>query len=163
MKKLLLILALAVMCNSVTRAEHFDDIDDGMEAYLKRDYATALKLFRPLAEQGYASAQHSLGVMYANGEGVTQDYKKAVEWYRLAAEQGDGEAQNNLGLMYTNGEGVIQDYVLAHSWFNLAASNRSEKGSKNRDKVSTLMTASQISEAQDMARGCLKKNYKNCE
>jgi len=127
MKKLLLILALAVMCNSVARAEHFDDIDDGIEAYLKRDYATALKLFRPLAEQGYASAQHSLGVMYANGEGVTQNY------------------------------------VLAHSWFNLAASNRSEKGSKNRDKVSALMTASQISEAQDMVRGCLKKNYKNCE
>ena len=127
MKKLLLILALAVMCNSVARAEHFDDIDDGIEAYLKRDYATALKLFRPLADQGYASAQHSLGVMYANGEGVTQNY------------------------------------VLAHSWFNLAASNRSEKGSKNRDKVSALMTASQISEAQDMVRGCLKKNYKNCE
>ena len=127
MKKLLLILALAVMCNSVARAEHFDDIDDGIEAYLKRDYATALKLFRPLAEQGYASAQHSLGVMYANGEGVTQNY------------------------------------VLVHSWFNLAASNRSEKGSKNRDKVSALMTASQISEAQDMVRGCLKKNYKNCE
>ena len=127
MKKLLLILVLAVLCGSIARAEHFDDIDDGIEAYLKRDYATALKLFRPLAEQGYASAQHSLGVMYANGEGVTQNY------------------------------------VLAHSWFNLAASNRSEKGSKNRDKVSALMTASQISEAHDMVRGCLKKNYKNCE
>ena len=150
------------MCSSVARAEHFDDIADGIEAYLNEDYATALKLLRPLAEQGYASAQHNLGVMYANGEGVIQNYKEAVKWYRLAAEQGDGEAQNNLGLMYTNGEGVIQDYVLAHSWFNLAVSNRSEKGSKNRDKVSALMTASKISEAQDMAKDCLKKSYKNC-
>ena len=162
MKKLLLILALAVMCTSVARAEHFDDIADGMEAYLKEDYATALKLLRPLAEQGYASAQYNLGVMYANGEGVIQNYKEAVKWYRLAAGHGDGEAQNSLGLMYANGEGVIQDYVLAHMWSNLAASNGNEKGSRSRDKVSALMTASKISEAQDMAKDCLKKSYKNC-
>ena len=126
MKKLLLILSLAVMCSSVARAEHFDDIADGVEAYLKEDYATALKLLRPLAEQGYASAQYNLGVMYANGEGV------------------------------------IQDYVLAHMWSNLAASNGNEKGSRNRDRISALMTASKISEAQDMAKDCLKKNYKKC-
>jgi len=162
MKKLLLILSLAVMCSSVARAEHFDDIADGIEAYLNEDYATALKLLKPLAEQGYASAQYNLGVMYANGEGVIQNHKEAVKWYRLAAGQGDGEAQNSLGVMYTNGEGVIQDYVLAYMWSNLAASNGSEKGSRHRDRVSTLMTASKISEAQDMAKDCLKKNYKKC-
>jgi len=42
MKKLLLILVLAVLCGSIARAEHFDDIDDGIEAYLKEDYATPL-------------------------------------------------------------------------------------------------------------------------
>ena len=35
----------------------------------------------------YADAQSSLGVYYANGEGVERDLVKAVEWYRLASEQ----------------------------------------------------------------------------
>lgn len=55
MKKLLLILVLAVMCSSVARA---DDFDDGAKAYQKEDYATALKLWRPLATQGSAEAQY---------------------------------------------------------------------------------------------------------
>ena len=48
----------------------------------KGDLATALREWRPLAEQGDAKAQYNLGVMYDNGKGVTQDYKEAVKWYR---------------------------------------------------------------------------------
>ena len=40
------------------------DFDDGLAAYKKRDYATALREWQPLAEQGYAKAQGGLGVMY---------------------------------------------------------------------------------------------------
>ena len=32
------------------------DFDDGLAAYQRGDYATALKEFRPLAEQGHAVA-----------------------------------------------------------------------------------------------------------
>ena len=42
------------------------------------DYATALREWRPFAEQGNASAQFNLGVMYGNGQGVTLDYAEAV-------------------------------------------------------------------------------------
>jgi len=52
---------------------------------------------RPLAEQGHAVAQFSLGVMYRKGQGVSQNYKTAAKWFRLAAEQGDAAAQFNLG------------------------------------------------------------------
>ena len=34
----------------------------------------AVKWYRMAAEQGIASAQYNLGVMYANGQGVPQDY-----------------------------------------------------------------------------------------
>ncbi len=45
------------------------------EAALERgDYETALREFRPLAEQCDAFAQYSLALMYSNGHGVTQDY-----------------------------------------------------------------------------------------
>jgi uncharacterized protein len=48
--------------------------DEGLAAWKRGDYATALREFRPLAEQGFAEAQHSLGRMYYKGHGVTQDY-----------------------------------------------------------------------------------------
>ena len=62
-------------------------------------------LFRQAAEQGHASAQFNLGLMYATGEGVPEDDAEAVRWYRMAAEQGHAGAQFNLGLMYATGGG----------------------------------------------------------
>ena len=64
------------------------DFQKGLEAAQRGDYVTALREWTPLAEQGDASAQYNLGVMYGNGQGVPQDYKAALEWYTLAAEQG---------------------------------------------------------------------------
>ena len=40
-------------------------IEDGIAAYRGGDYATALRILRPLAEQGNAAAQFNLGSMYA--------------------------------------------------------------------------------------------------
>ena len=93
----------------------------GFAAYNSGDYATALRLWRPLAEQGDAEAQVNLGVMYSNGRGVPQDYAAAVGWYRKAADQGYASAQYNLGLMYDNGQGVPQDYAAAAGWYRKAA------------------------------------------
>lgn len=67
--------------------------EEGVSAAQRGDFATALKHFEPLAEQGDANAQRSLGIMYAYGEGVTQDDVKAVAWYRRAADQGYAAAQ----------------------------------------------------------------------
>jgi TPR repeat protein len=100
--------------------------------------------------------------MYAYGEGVIEDDKEAVKWYRLAAEQGDAGAQNNLGLMHASGEGVIQDNVYAHMWLNIAAANGNEGARGSKDKVVKRMTPQDISKAQDLARKCVKKNYKDC-
>ncbi len=70
---------------------------EGCDAYERGDYETALKEFRPLADQGDPLAQATLGLMYAEGEGVAQDYQEAVRWYRLAAEQGHASGQFSLG------------------------------------------------------------------
>ncbi len=83
--------------------------DEGVAAANRGDYATALREFRPLAEQDHAGAQSYLGFMYADGRGVSQDDAEAVTWYRKAAEQGNAEAQFNLGIMYYNGHGVPQN------------------------------------------------------
>ncbi len=65
------------------------DFQKGVDAFNRGDYATALKEWTPLAEQGNVLAQFNLGWMYANGRGVPQDYQTAVKWHTLAALQGN--------------------------------------------------------------------------
>ena len=96
-------------------------LEDGDAAFRKRDYATALQLLRPLAEQGFAKAQYDLGAMYSSGLGVARDYAEAVKWYRLAAAVGFAKAQYGLGTMYARGEGVPQDCAEGLKWYRLAA------------------------------------------
>ena len=69
--------------------------------------------FKKKAEQGDTKAQFMLGLIYYNGEGVSQDYQQAVHWFTKAAEQGLARAQYNLGFMSENGEGVPKDYQQA--------------------------------------------------
>ena len=78
----------------------WSDYKAGKAAYDRGDYATALREWRPLAEQGNDSAQYFLGVCYANGYGVPKNPEMALHWYRLSADQGNWLAQNDLGVMY---------------------------------------------------------------
>ena len=54
-------------------------LEDATAAYDRGDYATALRLLRPLADQGDAIAQFNLGLMYDQGQGVPQNYAEARE------------------------------------------------------------------------------------
>jgi TPR repeat protein len=117
-----------------------------------QNYAEAVKWYRKAADQGYAMAQFSLGIMYENGQGVPQDYAEAAKWYRRAAEQGYAKAQHNLGGYYHLGQGVQRDYVSAHMWYSLAAAQGNEDAPINRDFLANMMTPDQIAEAQRMAR-----------
>ena len=118
MKKLTIALLLFTLSALTSWA---GDFQKGVSAYKSGDYATALKEFAALAEQGGVNAQFNLAFMYEDGQGVPQDYKQAVKWYAKAAEQGMAEAQHNLGGMYENGQGVPQDYKQAIKWFTRAA------------------------------------------
>jgi len=46
--------------------------EDGLAAYGQQQYATALELWLPLAEQGHRTAQFNVGVLYEKGQGVAQ-------------------------------------------------------------------------------------------
>jgi hypothetical protein len=78
-----IILALSVIAPAAA-----GPLDDADAAIKRRDYATAARLIRPLAEQGDASAQYNLGVFYDNGLGVPQDKVRAYMWLNLSAAQG---------------------------------------------------------------------------
>jgi uncharacterized protein len=105
------------MLLAVAGAAVAGSLEDGVAAVKRRDYATALRLFRPLADQGDDVAQFDLAVMYNKGWGVPRDYLQAAKWYRLAAAQGNADAQYNLGILYDGGH----RYAEAVKWYRKAA------------------------------------------
>ena len=108
-----------VLCVSAVPAAA--DFQAGQGAYIRHDYATAMKEWRPLAENGHVQAQFNVGLMYDQGRGVAESDQEAVKWYRMAAEQGHAQARFTLGLMYFEGLGVPQSYLEAERWYWLAA------------------------------------------
>jgi Caspase domain/Sel1 repeat len=90
-------------------------------AYDRGDYATALKVWLPLAKEGDTAAQTYVGEIYEKGLGVPPDYALAAEWYRRAAEQGFERAQINLGHLYEKGFGVERDPLMALYWYRQAS------------------------------------------
>ena len=116
------LLALALAMAQPVAAQSFKpDYDAGLDAYSRGDYATALRHWQPLAKQGDARAQVSLGTMYSFGWGVTQNHAEAVRWVRMSAEQGNPKAQSSLAAAYAKGWGVSQDYKEAVRWWRKAA------------------------------------------
>ena len=101
---------IVALCTGFTlglTAPAWAGFEEGEAPYNRGDYATAIREFRPLAEQGDAYAQFNLGLMYDNGQGVPQDYAKALQWYRKSAELGYADAQFNLGNMYKDRKSVV--------------------------------------------------------
>jgi TPR repeat protein len=57
-------------------------VDDASAALSKGDFASALQIVRPLAEQGNPAAESLLGEMYEGGYGLPRDAAVATSWDR---------------------------------------------------------------------------------
>lgn len=104
----------------------------GQAAIAANTTALPLDLIENAAESGNADAQNKLGMMYLEGNGVSQDSYQASDWLRKSAEQNDARslaqlkkaaeqgverAQYSLGMMYLNGNGAQQNYTESTKWF----------------------------------------------
>ncbi len=101
-------------------------MDAAMTAYEAKDFETAARHIRAVAERNDAEAQCLLGVFYAEGRGVEQDYAEAIKWFRKAAKEskyrkGISGAKCRLGDCYYHGTGIEQDYDKALEWYRRAA------------------------------------------
>ena len=95
-----LVAALALNCGAAWAG----DLEDGVAAIEKKDYATARKLITPLAQRGDRDGQRVLGFMYMYEAGVPLDYVKAYVWWSLAHAGGDsksGEYRDNVARLLT--------------------------------------------------------------
>ena len=98
-----------------------------------KDEAEAVRWFRLAAEQGDATAQYSLGFMYAG----------------LMYAAGEGVLK--------------KDSVLAHMWSNIAGANGNARARKLRDILEVGMTRADVSRATELARVCMTSDYQDCE
>lgn len=98
--------------------------EEGLLAYERGDYQSALGIWRPLAEKGDAAAQFNIGLLHDTGQGIAEDAGAAAHWYRLAADQSYAKAQLNLGDLYASGRGVPQDFLQAAELYEEAAKQR---------------------------------------
>ena len=100
---------------------HAGPLEDGAEALKRHDYATAMKLWRPLAENGDPTAEFRLGTIYDLGLGVPKDVQEAAHWYELSGTHGNAGAQFWLGSHYFSGNELPQDRQKAVAWLERAA------------------------------------------
>nr|WP_281379207.1 peptidoglycan-binding protein [Halomonas campaniensis] len=82
-----------------------------------------------------------------------QEYRQALQEFGAAARRGDADAQYMLGRLHEAGSGTAQDFVEAHKWYNLAAARGHRHAAEARDSLAQRMTAGQVAEAQQAARG----------
>jgi hypothetical protein len=76
------------------------------------------------------------------------DYGRAMIIYRdELAPLGDKYAQYMIGYMYLAGKGVAKDLPMAAAWYRLAAERQQETFVRESQKLTRLMTAQQLEQA----------------
>jgi len=110
-----------ILGSSVGWADSNKEYEKGLMAVKGKNYKTAIRIFKQLAEAGHTEAQFDLAWFYHQGVGVSEDHKEESKWMRKAAEQGNPKAQFGLGIMYQNGNPISQDFKEAARWHHKAA------------------------------------------
>jgi TPR repeat protein len=108
-------------------------VEDGSMAYAQGNYASAIQILRPLAENGNSLAQHILGAMYADGQGLTRSNLHAYVWYSMAMS------------------------------VDAPASPDFQNESKARDEIAKGMTSAETKVAEEAVHRCLAQHFKNCD
>ena len=160
-------LAAAILLFGLTAngpAAQADSWKDATAAFAHKQYAKALKLFRPLAEKGHAAAQYNIALMHKMGLGVPKSEKEARKWARLAAKQGHAEAQQLMGSLYYKQSGQESpDILRAYIWYEASAAQGNAEAQKDLASLTKEMTPQQVAEARDKAQKCKSSGYDQCE
>ena len=103
----------------------------GANYYDAKEYNKAIPWLNISANKNHRQAQYLLGVMYAQGVGVSQNYYTAVHWFKKSAEQNHAEAQCYLGYCYVNGYGIEESLSEGFKWTSKAYKNGSKTAEEN--------------------------------
>ena len=142
------VLLLALLLASPVSAQDDDPFARGMLAANAREFAEALRLWRPLAEAGDSRAAYHVAMVLERGEGIPADPAEAARFYGAAARAGHAEAGNALAILLVEGRGLAPDPITAWAWFALAAERGSGFAGANRDHLGGRLTAAEQVQAR---------------
>ena len=93
---------------------------------MAQNHAKAREWYEKAADEGDASAMVNLGLLYANGQGVTQDHAKALQWQEAYAAKVEPEELGKSGEETARALQVLAWYALFVGEFTkaLTASDR---------------------------------------
>ncbi|MHC8441274.1 MAG: tetratricopeptide repeat protein [Candidatus Eutrophobiaceae bacterium] len=145
-----------VLCAPCLRAA--DDFNSGVIAYTKGDYDKAFNAMHALAEiSNNGLAQHYLGMMYMNGQGVKQDYKEAAQWFRKAAENRIASSQYKLANLYMSGRGLPFDHEAAYAWLLTGSAHGHALSEKTLKKAKSKLSLEELAEAKKLSEELIAK------
>jgi uncharacterized protein len=148
---IVLAVALGVAVALAGSAE--EDFRSGLSAFNRGDFASAMRLWRPLADSDDPRSEAGIGFLYHRGLGVPTDDAQAAFWLRKAAEQGQAEGQLMLGSLYFFGLGVPQSYATAYAWCELAQDSGQAEAAICRDAAwSSIKADEDMQEALRLVR-----------
>ena len=78
-------------------------LGSGIDSFNNGEYVKALRIFRSLAEDGYAPAESYMGRCYHAGFGVDKNKDESMQWWYRAAEQNDPYGQFGIGICFESG------------------------------------------------------------
>ena len=94
------LLILLLLTHSLSIAG--DAIEQGLYAFEKKDYALAIKKFKPFSDADHAQAQYYMAIIYFNGYGIEQSKSIAKSLFKKAAIQNYIKAQLCLDTLFNN-------------------------------------------------------------
>lgn len=106
------------------------NVDRGVVEFKKGNYVDAARQLTPYAQRGNKTAQLTLGIMYAFGNGVAQDRKRAAELLGGSGNEKTADLYLWIGQSFDKGDGVSADSNEAKAWYGLAAQAGNEEARK---------------------------------
>jgi serine/threonine protein kinase/TPR repeat protein len=96
---------------------------DALGTHFRRakDYQRARAYYEEAAGLGFVRSMVNLGVLYLQGEGVTQNYQTAVSLFKKGAERSDSYGMFFYAECLAEGKGVPKDLAAATEWAKRAA------------------------------------------
>jgi TPR repeat protein len=134
-----------------------ETLKEGVEAAQRGDYAEAYWLWRPLADAGMARAQHQIGWLYANGNGLRVNLEAAIQWWTRAARSGHADSAFAIGMAYLNGEPgeLEQDFAKASEWLVRSA----DAGSADAPEILNRLVSARTDALLEAHPGLLERQW----
>lgn len=86
-----------------------------------RNVEKGMRNLERAADQGLATAQATLGMIYFTGIGVPRDPKEAIAWCSKAARSRVPLGMFYLGMAYSTGDGITKNNDFSNRWIRAAA------------------------------------------